>query len=854
MKKLQIENNEGLSGVKLSRRTFVKGSAVACAGMAMGGPVLRALSVKGTAEARELSQGEWVSSFCTGCTAWCTKQIYVTNGRAIKIRGNPHSKSNGINSCPRAHLALQQCYDPDRLKTPMKRTNPRKGRNEDPGFVPISWDEAVEMLADRIMELRRDNETHKFMVMRGRYTALNALLYDRVPKIIGSPNNISHSSICAEAEKMRYFQEGQWAYMQYDIPKTRYVLLWGADPLVANRGVSTYLNSWGHALDNARIASVEPRLSGTGTKCDEWLPVKPGYDGALATAMAHTILTEGMWYKPFVGDFIDEINRFEPGKTVNEHMFLERHTHGLVKWWNIALKDATPEWAETICGVPAEQIRRVALGFAAAAPNCMSWVGGGPAMQPRGSYGCLAANALNGLTGGCDNEGGVLAFNSRSYQGFPSPGDFQDDITKQGLKYEKIDQRGRLEWPNLASGRSGAGVNTNNVADAINNEDPYHIKVAIGYFNNFNFSCPGTKRWDQAMSKIDFFAHLTTHASEMSFYADVVLPVKNCMFEQWASLDHCSNGYRSVSLSQPAIRSVWDAKAMETEFSWFLAEKLAERGFDNLQRYLRTIVDPETGRAPTNEAEFDLYACKHLMQHFWDPAATKGGDGFSGWEEFKKIGVWNSAPYKYRARWSNMGTATGKFEFYSQTLKESLEKHAEKHGVSVDRVMEACNYGARGELAFVPHHEEPYEWGSPQEYPFKFVDYKARLNREGRSANCPWYMELKDLDPGDLAYEDVAKLNPVDGERLGIKTGDKVRLTSPIGSITCTAALWEGTQPGTVAKAYGQGHWAYGRWASRVFGKEPRGANNNDIIPTDNDRLSGATAFYGHIRIKVEKV
>ncbi len=856
MKKMHIGGKEDHGGNwKITRRTFVKGAAATCAGVAVGGPALRAFS-RDSAQARPgIKQGHWVGTYCTGCTAWCSKQVYVENGRAIKIMGNPNSKTTRESSCPRAHLNLQMCYDPDRVKTPMKRTNPNKGPGEDPEFVPISWDEALDMLADRIMELRENRETHKFMVMRGRYTRLRNILYSYLPAIIGSPNNISHSSICAEAEKMRYFLDGQWAYMQYDVPRTRYVLLWGADPLVANRGVSSYLRQWGDALDNARIASVEPRLSGTGTKCDEWLPVKPGYDGALACAMAHVILTEGVWYKPFVGDFKDGENRFVPGQRVNEEDFQENHTHGLVKWWNLNLKDATPEWAEELCQVPAEQIRRVALGFADAAPRCMVWVGGGPGMQPRGSYPCMAAYALNGLTGGIDNEGGVLAYNSRTFGSFPDIDPYLDDIAREGGQHEKIDQRGRLEWPNLKGGDSGGGVNTNNVADAILNEDPNHIKVAMGYFNNFNYSCPGTQRWHQAMAKVDFFAHLTTHASEMSWFADVVLPVKNCTFEQWALLDTCNSRHRSVSISQPMIDPIWDTKAMETEIPWILAEKLAERGFDNMLRYFRNFKDPETGQEPTTPEEFDLYACKIRTRHFWQPGEYIEGEGekINGWEEYKRLGVWNTKEYEYRHRWSNMGTKTGKFEFYSETLKEALENHAEKHGVTVDEVLEVCNYEARGEQAFIPHHEEPYEWGDPEEYPFKFVDYKARLNHEGRSANCPWYRELKDLDPGDMPYQDVAKLHPKDGENLGIETGDRVRLTTPTGSITCTAALWEGVMPGTVAKAFGQGHWAYGRYAAKRFGREAYGACNNDIIPADNDRLSGSTAFYGHIRLKVEK-
>ena len=92
-----------------------------------------------------------MSSTCQGCTSWCPVQVKVSDGRAIKLRGNPYSKATHGTICPRPHLALQQLYDPDRIKMPMKRTNPKKGRDEDPGFVPISWDEAMETLADRMM-------------------------------------------------------------------------------------------------------------------------------------------------------------------------------------------------------------------------------------------------------------------------------------------------------------------------------------------------------------------------------------------------------------------------------------------------------------------------------------------------------------------------------------------------------------------------------------------------------------------------------------------------------------------------------------------------------------------------------
>ncbi|MBW2173617.1 MAG: dehydrogenase, partial [Deltaproteobacteria bacterium] len=482
-----------------------------------------------------------------------------------------------------------------------------------------------------------------------------------------------------------------------------------------------------------------------------------------------------------------------------------------------------------------------------------SWLGGGPCMQVRGGYTAMAVHALNGLVGAVDNVGGTLASNKEYTKKFPKPDAFMDDIAKKGKKHKKIDHRGRLQFPALKKGKPGGGVVTNNAADGILNEDPNEIKVAIGYMNNFAFSCPQPERWERALSKIPFLVHITTNASEFSWFADIALPDTHHMFEKWGYVKSIGNGYRHVTLMQPIVKNVWDYKIDETEIPWLIAEKLSERGFDNLLRHFKEYKDPETEKEPTNEKEFALYSLKYATQNLWDPAEYKGGDKFNGWEEFRKVGVWNSDPYPFRKRWGKMKTKTGKFEFYSETLKAALEKHAEKHNTTVDEVMKATNYLARGEIAFIPHYEEPFILGDEKEYPFIHVDHKSRLNREGRSANCAWYYDFKDLDPGDEVWDDVAKINPVDAEKFGIKSGDRIKLSSPTGSLICTAKLWEGVRPGTVAKCYGQGHWAYGRLASKKFGKEPRGGNSNDLIPAQYEALSGSSAYYGVTRVKIEK-
>lgn len=177
---------------RFSRRNFLKttGGCLLYAGL-FGGPLLRNFAVAAAnpnAATRQALAGRWVASTCQGCTSWCPVQVRVIGNQVVGVRGNPHSKANHGKICPRPHLAIQQMYDPDRVKVPMKRTNPKKGRGENPGFVPISWDEALGIVADKMMELRATGETHKFLYMRGRYSYLRDILYSAMPKIFGSPN------------------------------------------------------------------------------------------------------------------------------------------------------------------------------------------------------------------------------------------------------------------------------------------------------------------------------------------------------------------------------------------------------------------------------------------------------------------------------------------------------------------------------------------------------------------------------------------------------------------------------------------------------------------------------------------
>lgn len=855
--------------MEIKRRDFLKLTAAAGAVATIGLPKLNAFASHHIPAAGEPLKGEWIPSTCQGCTAWCPVEFFVQEGRICKVRGNQLSKANGGYCCPRGHLMIQQTYDPDRIKVPMKRTNPEKGRGIDPRFVPISWDEALDLVADKMIELRKSGHPEKLTYMRGRYSSTATdLLYGTLPKIYGTGNYFSHSAICAEAEKMGPgYTQGFFGYRDYDLAKTKCLVIWGCDPLSSNRQVPNAISKFGDIFDRGTVIVVDPRLSTSGVKANEWLPIKPGEDGALAGAIAHVLLTEGLWSKEFVGDFKDGKNLFKSGAAIDEASFVEKQTHGLIKWWNIELKDKSPAWAAGKSLIPAEQIVRVARAMGKAGAACSVWMGPGAAMQIRGTYAAMAVYALNGILGSIETEGGVFQSSSSPTNKFPEIKDaFVDEIAKKGSKGKKLDGRGTKDMPAIMGGYDSkkekdgkvtesakANVVTNAVADGML-KDPAACQIFISTWSNFNFSCTGAQRWDKAMAKVPFFVHLVTNASEMTQFADVVLPATFAPTEKLSIIGNMANLHGHVSIQQPVAKALWNVKAEETEVMWLLAEKLKAKGFANLYDYYASFEDPESGKRPTNAAEFCEIAAKITSSKVWDGKDKMKGDKISGWAEFKKKGIYNTEVYAYKKNWGKFKTDTHKFEFYSETLKKTLTLFAEKHKTSIDDVLKSSGYEAQGELVFVPHYESPKRHGSEKDYPFTFIDHKSRLNREGRSANTVWYNEFKKVDVGDKSWDDVAKINPEDAKKLGIKDGDKIRLTSTTGSITCSARLWEGVRPGTVAKCYGQGHWAYGRVAAGEYGKTARGGNNNELMPSDFDRLSGATARNGGFTgVKIEK-
>ncbi|RJQ13280.1 MAG: twin-arginine translocation signal domain-containing protein [Nitrospiraceae bacterium] len=1011
--------------IKINRRDFLKGSAAIGVAGALSGTVLN--SLKPSKARADESTASWTPTGCVGCTTWCPVEVktQMDSGvkRAVDVRGNKDCKrgnattGDASNVCPRARIALQEAYDADRVKHPMRRTNPVKGVGVDPEFVAVEWDEALDEIAQKMYDMREANNSHKLTYFRGRYTYSRLTLYKALPGIYGTPNAISHSSICAEAENFaRTLAVGRWGYDDYGVDKCRVLLLWGVDPVSSNRQVGGMIHKLATRLANQgtdpfTLISVDPRLHATGMKAHHWLPVKPGTDAALACAIAHHILVTGAWNKAFVG--LDD-TVFTAGSNAVVGSVPEKGTKGLVDWWNNVLKTCTPTWAAGITLISAATIRTVAEAFAAAGEKAISWLGPGIAMQPNGAYGAYAAIALNGLVGSFDTEGGEIQeepSNSFYTDDIPSTSGYTDSKSTAGsamTKITKYEHGVSHSIPALsADGTDGylkkQGTTPSNVAaDAINAEYPYETKFIIAAMNNFPFSCTGTNRWENALSgdmgALDwatktyatwsatgtasdgappFLVDISTHASEMGMFSDIILPGKHVGLEAMGSTHQRGGMYKTHHLYNRVIDPVWvDARTAENEVPYMIAKALAGKGFDLFYNYLKTAYPTATGDTPltdaSTEADFEVIQAKfHATTSSIGGLATRtaqwnalnapthgtvsgvltAGNGFSqatysghfdGSGRGKKwkyavtgtgattsgtatggtattvvnsAATWTTDTYKKsyvvmktgaaagEARYIKANTATtltvgeafttapgagseydivkscfqtysAKVEFYN--ANSMLAKGLSTLGTDWYDTLVKAKYDGTAALvgslntnkqfALMPHYESPNidNGGNPSVYKYTFIDHKSRLNREGRSANAPWYHEFKSCDAGDVKNQDVIKISTADATSLGLKTGNWVEVTSnclqPDGvtrverSIRCQVSVWDGVKQGTVAKCYGQGHRAYGRYASKTFGSVPSGGNNNRILPGNWERLSGANVRNACVKVRIVKV
>jgi len=448
------------------------------------------------------------------CPDTCALITEVRDGVALRVHGNPDHAHTAGTLCTKVSRYTERSYHPERLLTPLRRNGP-KGSGQ---FLPISWDEALAEVAQRLSAVvGRDPEgllpysyCGTMGLVQGEsmaarfFHALGASRLDRTICASAGAHALTHTLGGKLGMRVEFFAQAQL------------ILIWGSNSITSN------LHFWRHAQEakrqGARLVCIDPRRSETADKCHEHLALLPGTDAALALALMHELI---------VNDWLD-------------HDYITRYTLGWAALRERALQ-WPPERAAAVCALPVQQIRQLARDYGCTRPAAIR-LNYGMQRVHGGGNAVRAIASLPALVGAWrQRAGGVLLSSSGSYP---------------------VDQVA-LQRPDLLGERRPRLINMSTIGDDLLRPASAafgpRIDALVVYNSNPVAVAPESARVVQGFAREDLFTVvLEQFQTDTADYADIVLPATT-QLEHWDI--HTSYGHTDVLLNRPAIAPLGQAKS-----------------------------------------------------------------------------------------------------------------------------------------------------------------------------------------------------------------------------------------------------------------------------------------------------
>ncbi len=424
-----------------------------------------------------------VYSLCEQCVWRCGLVAKVKDGKIYKLEGNPyHPHSNGM-LCPRGQAGVATVYDPNRLLYPMIRT----GKRGEGKWARISWDEALDYVAQRMLEIK-DKYGPQAMIFSTTHNLLQPV-FENLLKAYGSPNYGTQRSLCFNAMIVANLLTFGVQEPGRDYSAAQYIILTGRNLMEAISNSETQ-ELVAAIARGAKLVVLDPRFTKTAAKAHEWLPIKPGTDLAFYLAMIHEIIYKDLYDKEFVAQY-----------TVG---------FGEVKE---AVREYTPEWAATKTGIPAATIRRIAHEFALAAPHAFAHPNWRTSNFINSFQTERAIAILNALVGNWAQPGGLQPPEAGGELPVP-PHPPYPRVT--ALRLDGVPWKYPLVPLKL-------GV-FQEIRDNILRGKPYQAKGWFIYRQNPVDSLPERKKTLEAFSKLEFIVTIDISMNDTAWFSDVVLP------------------------------------------------------------------------------------------------------------------------------------------------------------------------------------------------------------------------------------------------------------------------------------------------------------------------------------------
>jgi anaerobic selenocysteine-containing dehydrogenase len=797
----------------ISRRTFLTVFG-AGAGLALLPAEFRDL-LRAVAESERHWPGPgvetWVNSVCQLCPGGCGIRVRLLDGWPVKIRGNPDHPVNHGGLCPKGEAGLQAFYDPDRIRRPLKRVGAR-GEGQ---WQEIEWAEATATVAERLRGLRDTGRPEGLLVIGGQYRGLMRTLWDRFLEAFGSPNYVSTAVGCETSDAVLHLTQGARSQLGYDLENANYLLSFGFNLLEGSWSPVWQMRAYAHLRQGrpghrAKLVQVDVRFSTTAAKADEWLPIRPGTDGALALGIAHVLVRDRLYDAGFV----------------------QKHAFGFDDWTDdhgrrhkgfrtMVLHDYPPAEIASITGVPEKTIVRVAREFGQTRP-ALAIADRGVSRYSNGLSTRWAIHCLNALVGSIDAPGGVLV--PREIPLAPLPPRPLDGVAKRGRGRPRADGAGGPHAP-LASSA------IQRLPAAITSGTPYPIEVAFLYYANPVFSQSRATGMQAALAKVPFVVSFSPYHDESTRAADLVLP-DHAFLERWQDDPTPRNvGFAVLGIRQPVRPPLYDTRAT-TDVLFAIAQALGDPvraalpwkdSEEFLKERIRGVYESRRGML-ASALESPWYESFRRAKASPPPASF---DEF--WAALLERGAWWDPEYRFGDWERTLRTPSGKFHFASPKLRATVGRSEDDPAYLFPRFERAQVVGQSDEF----------------EFPLFLNVFRPLALTGGSTANIPYLLEIVG-EHVRSSWESWLEIHPAAARRFGIADRDIVWVESPVGRVKLRAQLHPGAPPDIVSVPYGLGHQSGGRWAAGL------GVNPADLVSTVAASGTGSPA-YPVMRVKVYK-
>jgi thiosulfate reductase/polysulfide reductase chain A len=498
-----------------------------------------------------LERGEKVvKSTCWECYHKCGVLVQVKNGRVVDIKGNPeHPYNRGIICIKGKKGALATTYHPNRVLFPKKRT----GERGEGKWERITWDEALEMIAERLAYIKAKHGPLSIAAAVSNAYFPRGVAVALLTRSIGTPNFMINTDLCGGsswiADAVTWGDNPTRTYIGPDYANSKCILMVGTNVPAAHP-----TGEWRDVLEakrkGVRIIVVDPRRTQAAKIADVWLPVRPGTDAALALGMANLIIEEGLYDKQFV----------------------EKWCYGFDKYAE-KTREFPLERVSQITGVPKDDIAKAARLYATIKPAGLALRLGLQA-QVNGVQICRAISCLLAISGNVDVPGGNLL--KKNLPGFQNYHDFADIRPDLKLPREIEEKRiGARLFPLWCGPDSVAHACHNpSVIKAILTGDPYPIKAMYVTGVNIAITYPDTQATLEALRKLDFLVCATHTMTPVAELADLVLPKTTTLEEDAVAEVYLG---KCVAVTQKAIEPVGECRD-DWAIAIDLVEKLKQKG------------------------------------------------------------------------------------------------------------------------------------------------------------------------------------------------------------------------------------------------------------------------------------